>query len=136
MAGHPDLTNLRFHAENLIALAHRCHTQKVYDRVFIKHLELYQKDLSDIKELDMVEFITFLSLGQLVPSTISSYVSGVRHHLKLQGLLTFEDSFLLKLVLKGIFNTTCQADVWLPTSLDILQMIGALPIVAGNPYDI
>ena len=34
-------------------------------------------------------------------------------------------------------NTTCQADVRLPISLDILQkMIGALPMVAGNPYDI
>ena len=96
----------------------------MYDRVweiFNKHLELYEKDLQDIKELDIIEFIAFLSLGQLVQATIATYILGVCHHLRLRNLPTFEDNFMLKLVLKGV---------------SILQhMIGALSLLAANPYD-
>ena len=71
-ARHPDLTDLRIHAEKLIHIAHR---HKVYDRaceIFNRHLELYEKDLQDIKELDIIEFIAFLSLGQLAQTTIAT----------------------------------------------------------------
>ena len=126
--------------EKLIDLAHKGHTHQVYDIawvVFIKHLNLYQKELDDISEIDMIEFVAFLSLGQLASSTITSYGSEVRHHLRLRNLPTFEDNFLLKLVLKGVSNSNQQTDVWLPISLDILQkMILALPIVSSNPYEV
>ena len=112
----------------------------MYDRawvVFNKHLDLYHKGLEDTAEMDMIEFIAFLSLGQLAPSTISSYISGVCHHLRIRNLLTFEDSFLLKLVLKGVSNSNQQTDIHLPISLDILQkMVCALPMVVSSPYDI
>ena len=88
----------------------------MYDRawiVFNKYLDLYQKELVDIPEIDMIEFIAFLSLGQLAPSTISSYVSGVRHHLRIRNLPTFKDNFVLKLILKGVSNSNRQTDVWL-----------------------
>ena len=126
--------------EKLIYLAHKGHTHQVYDRasvVFNKHLELYYKDLEEIQEVDMNKFIAFLSLGQLAPSTISSYVSGVRHHLMFRNLPTFEDNFLLKLVLKGVSNSHEQLDIRLPISLDILQkMITALDIMAASPYEV
>ena len=134
----PDLSDLHIHAERLIELAHKGHTHQVYDRawvVFNKHLDLYHKDLEYILELDMIEFIVFLSLGQLAPSTISSYVFGLYHHLRIRNLLTFEDNFLLKLVLKGVSNSNQQTDICLAISLDILQkMMVALPMVASNPY--
>ena len=134
-----DLSNLCIHVERLIHLAHKDHIHQVYHRawvVFNKHLDLYHKDLEDIAEMDMMEFITFLSLGQLAPSTISSYVSRVHHHLRIRNLPTFEDNFLLKLVLKGVSNSNQQTDVCLPISLDILQkMIVALPMVASSPYE-
>ena len=113
---------------------------QVYDRAWVmfnKHLELYHKDFEEIQEVDKIKFITFLSLGQLAPSTIPSYVSGVRHHLRLRNLHTFEDNFLLKLVLKGVSNSHEQEDVRLPISLDILQnMITALDMVAASPYEV
>ena len=112
----------------------------MYDRawvVFNKHLDLYHKDLEEMQGLDMIQFIPFLSLGQLAPSTISSYVSGVQHHLRLRNLPTFGNNFLLKLVLKGVSNSHEQMDVRLPVSLDILQnMITALDMVAASPYDV
>ena len=85
----------------------------------------------------MIKFIAFLYLGQLAPSTIASYVSGVRHHLRLRNLPTFEDNFLLKLVLKGVSNSHEQVDVRLPILLHILQnMITALDMVAASPYQV
>ena len=50
--------------EKLIDLAYKGHTHQVYDRalvVFNKHLDLYQKELEDIMEMDMIEFLAFLS---------------------------------------------------------------------------
>ena len=105
--------------------------------VFNKHLELYHKDLEEIQEVDMIEFITFLSLGKSALSAILSYVSGVRHHLRLRNLPTFEVNFLLKLVLKGVSSSHEQVDVRLPISLDILQnMITALDMVGASPYEV
>ena len=119
---------------------HRSHTHKVYDRaweIFTKHLQLYDKELQDICELDIIEFITFLSLGQLAQTTIVMYISGVQHHLRLRGMPMYEDNFMLKLVLKGVSNSHVQIDVMLPISLDILQhMIVALSLVAANLYDV
>ena len=93
--------------------------------------------MSDIQEVDFIEFITFLSLGQLAPSTISSYILGVQHHLRLRNLPTFEDNSILKLVLKGVSNSHEQVNERLPISLDILQnMIVALGMVAANPFDV
>ena len=79
-ASHPDLADLHVHTEKFIGLAHKGHTHQVYDRawvVFNKHLDLYHKDLEEIQEVVMIEFIAFPSLGQLAASTISLYVSGV-----------------------------------------------------------
>ena len=112
----------------------------MYDRaweIFKKHLKLYEKDLQDIKELDIIEFIAFLSLGQLAQTTIATYILGVCHHLRLKNLPTFKDNFMPKLVLKGVSNSHVQVDVRLPISLDILQhMIVALSLVEANPYDV
>ena len=115
-AGHLDLTDLRIHAEKLIHIAHRIHTHKVYDRaweIFNKYLELYENDLQHIKELDIIEFIAFLSLGQLAQMTIATYILGVHHHLRLRNIRTFKDNFMLKLVLKGVSNSHVQVDVGL-----------------------
>ena len=115
------------------------HTHQVYNRVWVvfkKHLDFYHKDLEDIAEMDMIEFIVFLSLGQLAPSTIA-YVFSVHHHLRIRNLPTFGDNFLLKLVLKGVSNSNQQSDVCLPISLDILQkMMLALPMVVSSLYEI
>ena len=100
--------------EKLIFLAHKGHTHQVYDRawvIFNKCFDLYQKELEEISEIDMIEFIVFLSLGQLASSTIILYVLEVRQHLRLRNLPTFEDNFQLKLILKGVSNSNQQTDV-------------------------
>ena len=55
----------------------------------------------------------------------------------MSNLPTFEDNFLLKLVLKGVPNSNQQTDVHMPISLDILQkMMLALPMVVSSPYKV
>ena len=91
--------------ENLVTLAHQKNTQSVYDRVwgiFMAHLQLYNKSFFALKEFDFVEFVAFLSMVDLAPATILSYISRVKYHLRIRFLNDFNDSFLLKLVAKGI----------------------------------
>ena len=101
----PSLANLRTHAEHLVILAHQKNTICVYDRawgIFMAHLQLYDKSLFPLSEFDFVEFVAFLSMADLAPATILSYISEVKYHLRIRFLNDFKDSFLLKLVAKGI----------------------------------
>ena len=72
---------------------------------------MYSKDLQFLHDIDLVEFVGFMSLGGLAASTITIYISGVRHKLKLMSKDDFQHSFLLKLVLHGMNNSTQQPDV-------------------------
>ena len=102
--------------EHLVTLAHRENTHSVYDRawdIFVAHLQLYDKSLSALREFDFVEFVAFLSMANLVPATILLYISGVKYHLRIRFLNDFNDSFLLKLVAKGIASQQRLPDVGL-----------------------
>ena len=52
-------------------------------------LTVYNKQLHALCDLDLVEFISMLSLIPLAGTTIRTYVSGVRHHLKIKTLARF-----------------------------------------------
>ena len=39
------------------------------------HLQLYDKSLFALKEFDFIEFVAFLSMADLAPATILSYIS-------------------------------------------------------------
>ena len=64
--------------------------------MFSHFIDVYSKDLHSLWDIDLVEFIGFMSLGELAASTITTYISGVRHKLKLMGKDDFQNSFLLK----------------------------------------
>ena len=84
-----------------------------------------------------MEFISFLSLAQLSQATIAAYMSGVRHHLRVNQLPTFIDNFSLKLALRGTANLHASVDTRIPITLDILQrMIAGLNKVLNSSYDI
>ena len=101
----PSLANVRHHAEHLVLLSHKMNTHSVYDKVldiFMTHLQLYDKSLFALKEFNFIEFVAFLPMADLAPATILSYISGVKYHLQIRFLNDFNNSFLLKLVAKGI----------------------------------
>ena len=102
------------HAKGLILLAHRKNTHSVYDRawnIFDYYCMFYDKGIRQLQEMDMVEFVAFMSLGGLAPSTIITYMSGVKHHLRLCGVKDFNDSFILQMTLKGVASSSHDPDV-------------------------
>ena len=126
--------------EHLVILAHEKNTHSVYDRawdIFMAHLQLYDKSLFALKEFDVMEFVAFLSMANLVPATILSYILGVKYHLRIRFLNDFSNNFLLKFVAKGIVSQQHQPDVRLPITMDILvKMLIALPLVPINPHEV
>ena len=87
--------------------------------------------------MGMVEFMAFMSLAGLVPTTIITYISGVKHHLRVRGARDFNDSFLLKLTLKGVAASPHELDVRLLITLPVLErMLHALPLVHDNQFEV
>ena len=119
-------------------LAHKPNTHSVYDHawnLFNCFLLLHTKDLNNLTEHDLVEFIVFLSLIPIVGSTFRTYVSGVHHHLKIHLLNDFQSTFLIPLVLRGTTYLECLQDVRIPITTAMLQkMCDAALHVTDSPY--
>ena len=97
----------------------------------------YDKGIYQLQEMDMVEFIAFMSLGGLAPTAIITYITGVKHHLRVRGDRDFNDSFLLKFTLKGVAASPHEPDVRLPITLPVLErMQHALPLVHDNQFEV
>ena len=108
------------HTEVLGSLAHQPATHGVYDRaweLFNRFLMPYNKTLHALCDLDLVEFISLLSLIPLAGTTIRTYILGVGHHLKIRLLPDFQSSFIISLVLKGATSLEASGDVRIPISL-------------------
>ena len=105
--------------------------------MFPNFISVYSKDLQFLHDIDLVEFVGFMSLGRLAGSTIITYISGVRHKLKFMGKDDFQHSFLLKLVFHSTKNSDQELDVHLPVSITMLHgMINALPLIHPNHYEV
>ena len=82
-----------------------------------------------------MEFISYLSLLGLAPATILLYVEGVRANFCWQGCPTFNDSFIIRMILKGVTVKHRDPDIRLPMTREILhQMCEALPVVLSDYY--
>ena len=81
-----------------------------------------------------MEFIAYLSLSSLAPATILLYVSGVRANLHWRKLNPFYDSFIIKMMLKGVNAKHRDPDVRLPVTRQLLgHMCQVLPGVVRDP---
>lgn len=78
---------------------------------------MYNKSLYALLKMDMVEFVAFLSLADTAPATIQTYISGIRHHLKIRYLPDIQNSFLLKLLFKEVAQLPKAPNVCIPLSL-------------------
>ena len=75
------------------------------------------------------------STSKSYASKVQLYLTGVRHHLKLQGKNSFKDSFIIKMVVKGVSSRYSVPDIRLPINIGLLyDMWNILPIVIRNPY--
>ena len=83
----------------------------------------------------MLEFVSYLSLAELAPATIQLYFSGVRAHLHWHNLPSFKDSFVIKLILKGVSAKFSEPDIRLPVTRKILHdMCSVLLMVVQDFY--
>ena len=97
----------------------------------------YNKGIYQLQEMDMVELVAFMSLGGLAPTTIITYISGVKHHLRVRGARDFNDTFLLKLTLKEVAVSPHEPYVGLPITLAVLErMLHVLPLVHDNQFEV
>ena len=95
----------------------------------------YRYPVFDMQESQFMEFITYLSLSGLAPATILLYVSGVSANLRWRKLNPFYDSFVIKMMLKGVNTKHRDPDVRLPVTRQLLgQMCQVLPCVVRDPY--
>ena len=128
----PSLALIQQHITQIIQSAHQPNTHSIYNwawDLFMQFLTTYNKTLDDLSEHLLMEFIACLSLIPLVLRSIQTYLSGVRHHLKIR-LLPDSSSFLIALVLKEVTSPKCQDDIRMPISLHVLQlMFDTLPHV-------
>ena len=122
----PSLALIHQHISKLIQAAHQPNTHNMYDHawdLFQQFLRVYNETLDDLSECLLMEFTACLSLIPLAPGSIWTYMSGVRHHLKIRLLPDFSSSFLIALILKGVTSPECQDDINLPISLHVFQLM-------------
>ena len=82
-----------------------------------------------------MELISYLSLSGLAPATILLYVAGVRANFHWWGLPTFNDSFVIRMMLKGVTAKHRDPDIRLPVTRQILdQMCEALAVVLPDYF--
>ena len=82
-----------------------------------------------------MEFISYLSLSGLAPATILLYVADVRANFRWLGLPTFTNSFVIKMMLKGVTAKHRDPDIRLLVTWEILhQMCEALPLILSDYY--
>lgn len=85
----------------------------------------------------IVQFLAFLSLKNLSPSTIITYLSGLSYHHKIRGLKDNTKSFIVSKVLEGIKRCWCKKkDIRSPITLPLLdKLISALPSITFSRYE-
>ena len=131
---------VRVHIQQLTTLALAERTQKSYARgwtMFLGFAQQYHVDLASIKEYNLLEFILFLSLSSFAASTVQLYLAGVRHHLKLRGQNCFNNSFIIRMVVKRVSTRFPKPDVHLPIMLELLaDMWDVLPYVVHDRFQI
>ncbi|CAG2205846.1 unnamed protein product [Mytilus edulis] len=87
---------------------------------------------------DLVNFIAFLSVQGLSGETISSYISGVSYHHKIQGIQDTTKFFIIGKALEGIkrIQGGKRNDIRAPITVQLLSdMISCLDKVCKNKYE-
>ena len=105
--------------------------------MFLGFTQQYQVDLTSIKEYNLLEFISFLSLLGFAVSTVQLYLARVRHHLKLRGQNCFNNSFIIRMVVKGVSTRFPELDMCLLIMLELLaDMWDVLPYIMHDRFQI
>ncbi len=132
------MANLVRHAEDLALLGSATSTLKTYRTawdIFVQFLDTFGW-LGQSPRVDhIILFVSYLSMREYAPSTIFSYVSGVKYVTKMAGF-QFHDSFVLSKILKGCKKGGSTADLRVPITIDLLEkMCDSLISVCSNTFE-
>ena len=134
------VSTLQQYVRKLTALVYKESTYKSYSRawqLFLQFARGYGIPVHDMKEHQFMEFISYLSVSGLAPAMILLYVSGVQANLCWHGLTAFKDSFVIKMMLKGVTAKHREPDIHLPITREILRQIcSALACLVHDPYSV
>ena len=136
----PDSATLYLHVKGLFLLAYKNNTHSVYDRawsIFDNYCMFYDKGILSTPGNGHGGVCGFY-VSRWISSNNNHHLHiGVKHHLQFQGARDFNDSFLLKLILKGAAASPHEPDVRLPITLPVLdRMFHALPLVHDNQFEV
>ena len=137
----PHLEDLTAEADSLIAhsLAKNCwKTYKTALESFYKlRLEYGLLDSWPAQLDELINFIAYLSLKSISPSTISAYISGISYAHKIRGLGDRTHSFIITKMLEGLRRRSpAKLDLRTPVSISLLQkIISALPSVWFSHFE-
>ena len=85
---------------------------------------------------DVVDFTAHLSVGQLAPSTVRSYISAVSYKCKVQGYVYQTQSFVVSKLMKGMSRLKKRTDKRLPITITLLRdLIKILPAVCSSNFE-
>ena len=85
---------------------------------------------------DVVDFIAHLSVGQLAPSTVRSYISAVSYKCKVQGYVNLTHFFVVSKLMKGMSRLQKRTDKRLPITITLLlDLIKILPAVCSLNFE-
>jgi hypothetical protein len=85
----------------------------------------------------LLMFMAHLRLKGLKASTISSYVSGLRYVIKMQGCIDPGNNFMVASALTGLAKSESSLDIRLPITVSILRkLIHMLEAVVGSSFEL
>ena len=124
----------------LLSVAFASNTQKTYQtgwRAFCQ-FRILRLDCNFVATVqDVREFVAWLSLRQLAPGSIATYVSGVGFHHKINGLPDPTRDFLVAKLMEGCRRDRPSRDNRLPISVSVLSnLLLALPHICVSQFEV
>ena len=134
------MVNLQNRAQSLLTSALAENTSLTYRTAlssFNKFRKLYQlPNVWPTNIQQMIMFISYCYENGLLPSTISTYISGITYYHKLHGWLDFGNVFLIRKLLEGCRRSRGSKDKRAPITLSLLTDICyQLPSICYSSYE-
>ena len=124
--------------QRLLTVAFSPHTHRVYAADWNAFLSFRSDKLGNLpaSAREIREFVAWLSLKNLAPATIASYIAGVAYYHKIHGWTDPTKDYLVSKLMEGSRRERKSADKRLPVSLPVLaQIIQTFPHVCFSVYE-
>ena len=132
---------LKIEAQRLLSLSIAPNTHKAYGTAWVSYenmcREMGRVALLPVSKINIIDFISYLSIQGKSAATISSYISGVSYFHKCQGFDDPADCFVVRKMIEGCRrDNPTLPDTRKPLTLEMLDaVLVALPRVCNSLYE-